>query len=161
MHSPMGRSCIRTVISTAQPGLKGVGRCRAQKLTVHGRHRNKALAAVRRVRAVELKAAGYTYSQVANELGYTSRGTAYNIVAKALREQTSEAVADLRDLENARLDALQHALWDAAMTGDISAVVAVVKIVRARVHLNGLEPTRDGIQVTPQTPRTVVVPPRS
>jgi hypothetical protein len=59
----------------------GVGRCRAQKLTVHGRHRNKALAAARRVRAVELKAAGYTYSQVANELGYTSRGTAYNIVA--------------------------------------------------------------------------------
>ena len=108
-----------------------------------------------------MKAAGYTYSQVANELGYTSRGTAYNIVAKALREQTSEAVADLRDLENARLDALQHALWDAAMTGDISAVVAVVKIVRARVHLNGLEPTRDGIQVTPQTPRTVVVSPRS
>jgi orotate phosphoribosyltransferase-like protein len=57
------------------------------------------------VRAVELKTAGYTYAQVADELGYFSRGTAYNIVAKALREQTAEAVADLRDLENARLDA--------------------------------------------------------
>ena len=33
--------------------------------------------------------------------------------------QTSEAVAGLRDLENARLDALQLALWDAAMTGDV------------------------------------------
>jgi orotate phosphoribosyltransferase-like protein len=128
---------------------------------VHGRHRNKALAAARRVRAVELKTAGYTYAQVADELGYSSRGTAYNIVAKALREQTTEAVADLRVLENARLDALQVALWDAAMTGDISAVVAVVKIVKARVRLNGLEFARTGLGAVPQTPRTLVVPPTS
>jgi hypothetical protein len=128
---------------------------------VHGRHRNKALAAARRVRAVELKTAGYTYAQVADELGYSSRGTAYNIVAKALREQTAEAVADLRDLENARLDALQVALWDAAMAGDINAAVVIVKIVKARVHLNGLKPAGDGIRVVPQTPRTLVVPPTS
>lgn len=124
---------------------------------VHGRHHNKALAAARRVRAVELKAAGYTYSQVANELGYTSKGTAYNIVTKALREQTAEAVADLRDLENARLDALQVALWDAAMTGDVRAVNSIVQIVKARVHLNGLEPARAGFGGMPG-PRTVVVP---
>ncbi len=97
---------------------------------------------------------------VANELGYTSRGTAYNIVAKALREQTTEAVADLRDLENARLDALQHALWDAAMTGDVRSATAIVKIVQARVRLNGLEPVRDGFGTT-SAPRTLVVPPTS
>ena len=89
---------------------------------VDGRHRNLALAAARRVKAVELKAAGYTYAQVANELGYTSRGTAYNVVAKALKEQTAEAVADLRQLENSRLDAMQLALWDAAMTDEGDAV---------------------------------------
>ena len=33
--------------------------------------------------------------------------------------QTTEAVTDLRTLKNARLDALQHALWDAAMTWDV------------------------------------------
>ena len=126
---------------------------------VHGRHRNKALAAARRVRAVELKTAGYTYSQVANELGYTSRATAYNIVAKALREQTAEAVADLRDLENARLDALQLTLWDAAIDGDVSAAV-VVKIVQARVHLNGMEVGHNAARL-PQTPRTLVVPPHA
>ena len=105
---------------------------------VHGGHRNKALAAARRARAVELLTSGCTYQEVADALGYSSRGTAYNVVAKALREQTTEAVADLRTLENARLDALQHALWDAAMTGVIRAVNAIVKIVQARVHLNGL-----------------------
>lgn len=45
------------------------------------------------------------------------------------------------------------------MIGDIGAAVAVVKSVQARVHLNGLEPERDGFAVTPQTPRTVIVPP--
>ena len=125
---------------------------------VHGRHRNKALAVARRVRAVELLTSGCTYQQVADELGYTSRGTAYNVLAKALREQTTEAVTDLRTLESARLDALQHALWDAAMTGDVSAVNAIVKIVQARVHLNGLEQARDGFGGMPATPRTLVVP---
>lgn len=128
---------------------------------VSGRHRNLALAAARRVRAVELKTAGLTYEQVADELGYTSRGTAYNVVAKALREQTTEAVGSLRDLENARLDALQLALWDAAMTGDVRAALAIVQIVKARVHLNGLETAKDGFGVISQTPRTVVVPPRA
>ena len=123
---------------------------------VNGRHRDRALAAARRTKAVQLKTAGLTYEEVARELGYTSKGTAFNVVAKALREQTAEAVADLRDLENARLDALQHALWDAAMTGDIKAVAAIVQIVQARVHLNGLEPVRDGFGGI-QEPQTVVM----
>lgn len=67
----------------------------------------------------------------------------------------------LRDLENARLDALQLALWDAAIDGDVCAAVAVVKIVHARVHLNGLEPPRDGLEATPHAPQTLVVPPGS
>jgi orotate phosphoribosyltransferase-like protein len=109
------------------------------------------------VRAVELKSAGFTYEQVANQLGYTSRGTAFNVVAMALREQTASAVTDLRDLENARLDALQVALWDAAMTGDVGAVTTIVQIVEARVRLNGLERARDGFRGA--GPRTLVVPP--
>ena len=102
-----------------------------------------------------------TYQQVADRLGYTSRGTADNVVAKALREQTTEAVGSLRGLENARLDALQRALWDAAMTGDVKAVTVIVQIVGARARLNGLELARDGYGGLPSTPRTVVVPPNA
>ena len=36
-------------------------------------------------------------------------------------------------------------------------MVFLPKIVQARVHLNGLEPARDGIQVMPQGARTLVV----
>jgi hypothetical protein len=73
----------------------------------------------------------------------------------------SEAVADLRDLENARLNALQVALWGAAMTGDIQSALVIVKIVKARMHLNGLELAGDGIQITSQAPRALVRPPAS
>jgi hypothetical protein len=53
------------------------------------------------------------------------------VVAKAaLRGKTAEAETDLRNQENARLDALQLSLWDAAMTGDIKAIVAIVKTCR-------------------------------
>jgi hypothetical protein len=62
------------------------------------------------------------------------------VASAYLRDQTSEAVADLRELENARLDALQLALWDAAIAGDVRAATAILHIVKARVHLNGLEP---------------------
>ena len=51
-----------------------------------------------------------------------------------------------------------RALWDAAMTGVVSAVMACVQIVQARVRLNGLEPARDGFGGT-SAPRTLVVPP--
>jgi hypothetical protein len=36
---------------------------------VNGRHRNLGLAAIRRVKAVQLLASGCTYQQVADELG--------------------------------------------------------------------------------------------
>jgi hypothetical protein len=54
---------------------------------------------------------------------------------------------------------VERALWDAAMTGDVRSVIAIVQIVKARVHLNGLEPARDGFGSTSATPRTLVVPP--
>jgi len=46
-------------------------------------------------RAVDCRTAGYAYQQVANERGYASRGTAYNVVAKALRLWTAEVVTVL------------------------------------------------------------------
>jgi len=49
-----------------------------------GRHRDRALASWRRTRAIELRAAGLSYDQIAAEVGYTNRGTAHNVVTQAL-----------------------------------------------------------------------------
>jgi hypothetical protein len=45
----------------------------------------------------------------------------------------------LLSLETARLDALQDAVWPAAMLGDPKSVDSAVKIILARARITGLE----------------------
>src|SRR4051794_5281134 len=116
--------------------LQGAHPPRMQAL--RGRHRNTALAAWRRTRAVELATRGHTYQQIADELGYANRGTVHRIVQQALESRLTEGVEQLREVELARLDALQAGLWEAAMGGDASAVNACVNIVRTRSRILGL-----------------------
>ncbi len=122
------------------------------------RRRNRPLAAWRKARAVELAIAGRTYDQIAAEVGYANRGTAYKVVQAALGARTVAGVDALRSVESARLDALQASLWPAAMAGDVSAVQAIVKIVVQRWRLLGLVDPRPVTQ-EPEQPRSVVVPP--
>ena len=124
---------------------------------VAGQHRNRALAAARQARAVELRTAGWTYQGIADELGYSNRGAVHNIVAAALKTQTTEAVASLQHLEGARLDALQQALWAKTMEGDLPAVAAIVRIIQARCRLYGV--TGKTAATRPSAPRTVVLSP--
>jgi hypothetical protein len=125
---------------------------------VTGQHRNRALAAARRARAVELRTAGLTYDQIATDLGYSSRGTVYRIVSQALRAQTAQAVGELRSLEVERLDRLQLVVWQRAMDGHIPSVHEAARCIMARCRLLGLDgPSLLGFEAT--KPRTVVVPP--
>ena len=125
---------------------------------VRGQHRNKALAAARRVRAVELRTTGLTYDQIAAELGYANRGTVYRLVSEALETQTVEAVDQLRSLEVERLDRLQFGVWQKAMAGDVHAGSLAIRVIMARCRLLGLEgPSVLGVGGS--KPQTVVVPP--
>ena len=123
---------------------------------VDGPHRNKALAAARGARSVELRMQGWTNQAIADELGYANRGAVYETVSKALASQQVEAVESMRELETARLDALQCGIWDRTMSGEVAAVQAALRIIVARCRLLGL----DSISLIeePTAPRTVVVP---
>jgi hypothetical protein len=116
---------------------------------------DKALAEYRKARAVELRLAGLEYEDIAKQVGYTNKGTAWRTVTKALRERVDDAVEELRALEMARLDALQAALWDQAMAGDTRSADAILRIIDRRVRLLGL----DQVAVKEEFPRTVVVDP--
>lgn len=124
---------------------------------VEGRHRNRALAAARRARAIELRAQGRTYEQIARELGYANRGTVCHIISDALAARQVEAADELRFRERERLDALQVALWDRAMAGDVRAAQSILGIIMARIRLFGLNEASATGQ--PAQPRTVVIPP--
>ncbi len=92
-----------------RPGLSAPG-------SPGGRRNNRPLAEWRKARAVELATQGYTYQQIADELGYANRGTVHRIVQQALQALQTENVDTLRALEVARLDALQQALWEPALS---------------------------------------------
>jgi hypothetical protein len=66
---------------------------------VTGQHRNRALAAARQARAVELATAGMTYQRIADELGFANRGTVYRLVHSALTRELQEDVETHRPLE--------------------------------------------------------------
>ena len=98
-----------------------------------------ALAEYRKARSVELRLAGYEYEEIAHEVGYSNKGTAWRTVTKALRERVDQAVMEYRELELPRLDALQAACWDKAMAGDIPSATLVLKVMGQRSRLLGLE----------------------
>ena len=81
---------------------------------------------------------GSAYQAIADELGYANRGTVYRLVKNPLEDREVETIDELRRLEVDRLDSLQVAIWEDAMTGDVRAVAAVVRIMHLRVKLLGL-----------------------
>ena len=50
---------------------------------VNGRHRDKALAWARKLRAIDLRMQGLTYEAIAREMGYRSRAPAHRIINDA------------------------------------------------------------------------------
>ncbi len=122
-----------------------------------GRRNNRPLAQWRKARAVELATQGYTYQQIADELGYANRGTVHRLVQQTLLDHQADSVATLRAVEVARLDALQQALWDRAMRGHVPAVQAVVRIIQARARVLGLVQTGKPKRARCTQPQTVVV----
>lgn len=88
------------------------------------------------VRALQLRRAGATYDQIANQLGYADRSGAYRAVRRALDEAVHEPAGESLNLELERLDALMLGLWGKASKGDVKAVDAVLRIMdrRSRVR---------------------------
>lgn len=112
----------------------------------------RVATAARRVRCVELAGAGKTYEQIAAEVGYANKSSARKAVVTALAAREVEAVEELRRLEVARLDALQAASWDDALSGDIRAVDRILRIITLRAKLLGLFET-ESAPVKPTGPR--------
>lgn len=97
-----------------------------------------AQARIKRARALELAGDGLSYDDIARRVGYAHRGSAHRAVFKALGEYEAENVEALRSLELDRLDELQVGFWNAAVSGDIRAAVAVLRIIDLRARLLGL-----------------------
>ncbi len=97
-------------------------------------------ATARRADAIRLRIAGATFTDIGQRLGIDP-ATAHRDVSRgltALHAEIREEAAALRALENARLDVLQCGVWEAAISGSIPHLEAVLAIMHTRARLNGL-----------------------
>jgi hypothetical protein len=140
------RHDVRVTAMTAEP-LEGLSAGDpALDVERRGRHRNSALAAWRRDRAVQLATSGRTYQQIADDLRYANRGTVHRIVHQALANREAEDVDFHRRVELTRLDELQVALWPRAMAGHVPSVMACLRILDLRCKLLNLFPDRPSVK---------------
>ncbi|MFI5831077.1 hypothetical protein ACIA6C_28150 [Streptomyces sp. NPDC051578] len=102
----------------------------------------QAATAERRSKAIRLKIQGKTYTEIAELLGYDSKASACTDIKRALEKHVVEeglAVEAWRELELARLDVLQQAIWPEAMEGSPRAIETALKILDRRAKLLGLD----------------------
>src|SRR5215207_1245228 len=93
----------------------------------------------KRRKAVELRLAGVTYEQIAEQLGYASASGAFYAAKEGMEAAFQEPVGEVRQLELDRLDALLLGLWPKARRGDVAAVDRVLKLMVLRARYLGLD----------------------
>ena len=110
---------------------------------------------VKEIKAVQLRASGASYSDIAGALGYSNRSGAFKAVRRALQRWGSEAVEELRILELARLDQITLKLWpqvlgkpardhgdgriDEPVPPSMKAMELYLKVSQRRARLLGLD----------------------
>ncbi len=95
-------------------------------------------------RGVALHMAGVKFDDIAEQVGYADRATAYNAVMRAIRRETAENVEEVRSAEIARLDELLAVLWPKAKGGDLQATDRILRLQERRARYLGLDHA-DGI----------------
>jgi len=95
-------------------------------------------ARLREARVFELRIQGFTFEQIASKVGFGGPSGAWQAYQRVREQMIFEPLEELRQLELMRLDALQHALWDRAIEGDLPSANCVLKIMDLRAKLVGL-----------------------
>ena len=113
--------------------------------------RNKAWSIARATSAIELRMVGYTYNEIADELGYASKSGAYNAVKRTLTARLDATVDEYRFETLARLDYMQGQVWSHVHRGDKGAIETSRKIAKQRMQVLG----HDGL-MTPKPKEPVV-----
>jgi hypothetical protein len=103
---------------------------------------NIATLTAKQAKALELALAGASYEQIAKACGYQHRSSAMRIVRDLVKTWAPIDPTDaeaLRDTELARLDRLQAAHWTKALKGDYRSTEMILRIMRRRAQLVGLD----------------------
>ena len=89
--------------------------------------------------ALELRAAGRNWEEIAKVLGYASHSGAIAAVNAALQKTLKEPADRLRSLTLERLTIILRTLWPKVIAGDLGATDRVLKAMTAMRSLMGLD----------------------
>ena len=96
----------------------------------------------RQIKALELRKAGATYAQIAQQLGYSEAG-ALRAVTASLTRMALEPTEAVRKLELARLDQMWMLALQRAKEGNLQALTVMCQIMDRRARYLGLDaPTK-------------------
>lgn len=104
---------------------------------------SKIPAAIRREKALELRAEGRTIRWIAGKLGVSK-----SQVQRDIEKELQAAAADRKkiagliiDLELVKLDAIEKTAWEHIQDGELSAIDRVLRSMERRAKLLGLDKT--------------------
>lgn len=89
-------------------------------------------------KAMVLRAARVSYDQIAKQLGYANRSSAFNAVKRELARIPREAAKELRISELESLDVAERAIARDVANGSLQAIDRMLRIKDARARLTGL-----------------------
>ena len=89
--------------------------------------------------ALDLRLEGKNYPEISVILQYSGPGAVFNAIQRLLRFHEHEGVEELRKVEGARLDEMLKSVWAKAITGKREAIDLVLKIMKRRANLLGLD----------------------
>jgi len=123
-------------------------------------------AAVKRANALDLRAQGKTWQEIADAIGWADPGIARRAGLKALEELVpTETRERVRKLHNLRLETLQRKCWDVVMADDFQMVgpdhnddlrvhpivATLAKLLDQQARINGLVTHRQEVELEVQT----------
>lgn len=101
-------------------------------------HADKTLTRARRIEALNMRITGHSIEEIAKKFGIsTSRASA--IILEMLDTAENLAVSQYREIENARLDVAQAAIWPKVKKGNLGAVDSFIRLSARRARMNGLD----------------------
>lgn len=93
--------------------------------------------------ALTLRKQGYTLEKIAEQCGYQDKSGAFRAIKRELDRIPAPAVADLRKVEEMRLDDMLKAIYTEAEGGNMWAIDRVIAISKRRSEVTGLDARPD------------------
>lgn len=101
-------------------------------------NRRAVTAAQRSARAVELRTQGYSFAQIAKELGYATPYSAWRAVNNALQKLPAKHVEAYRNLEMERTELALRAIYPKVVRGDLMAIKRWTELIELQCRILGL-----------------------